>query len=103
MIVAVVGSRGLRVDDLGKYLPDRVTEIVSGNAKGIDIRAREYANSHNIRLTEFLPKYRKYGKVASLKRNITIIEHTDMDLAFGMDLLMELSLLWTTARTIIFQ
>lgn len=30
MKVAVVGSRGLKVSNLGKYLPDSVTEIISG-------------------------------------------------------------------------
>ena len=30
MKVAVIGSRELRVDNLGKYLPEEVTEIVSG-------------------------------------------------------------------------
>ena len=36
MVVAIVGSRGLCVTDLEKYLPEGVTEIVSGGAKGID-------------------------------------------------------------------
>lgn len=36
MRVAVIGSRGLMVDDLGKYLPKETTEIVSGGARGID-------------------------------------------------------------------
>ena len=43
MKVAVIGSRGLLVDDLGKYLPDDTTEIISGSAKGVDASAREYA------------------------------------------------------------
>ncbi len=30
MKVAVIGSRGLKVNDLEKYLPKDVTEIVSG-------------------------------------------------------------------------
>ena len=51
MKVAVVGSRNLRIDDLGKYLPDGVTEIVSGGARGVDTSAREYALTHNIKLT----------------------------------------------------
>ncbi len=36
MKVAVIGSRGLRVDNLEKYLPKETTEIVSGGARGID-------------------------------------------------------------------
>ncbi len=82
MRVAVIGSRGLTVDDLGKYLPEGTTEIVSGGAKGIDTCAREYAASHGIKLTEFLPEYAKYGRGAPLKRNITIIQNSDIVLAF---------------------
>ena len=82
MKVAVVGSRNLRIDDLGKYLPDGVTEIVSGGARGVDTSAREYALAHDIKLTEFLPEYDKYGRSAPLRRNITIIEYTDLVLAF---------------------
>lgn len=82
MKVAVIGSRGLSVADLGRYLPEGVTEIISGGAKGVDTSAREYALSHGIKLTEFLPEYEKYGRAAPLKRNITIIEHADLVLAF---------------------
>ena len=35
MKVAVIGSRNLMVEDLGKYPPEETTEIVSGRAKGI--------------------------------------------------------------------
>lgn len=82
MKVAVVGSRALCVADLGKYLPEGTTEIVSGGARGVDTSARAYALSHGIKLTEFLPGYDKYGRSAPLKRNITIIEHADLVLAF---------------------
>lgn len=82
MKVAVIGSRGLIVNDLGKYLPEDTTEIISGGARGIDTCAREYALAHNIKLTEFLPEYEKYGRSAPLKRNITIIKNADIVLAF---------------------
>ncbi len=82
MKVAVVGSRGLSVADLGKYLPEGTTEIVSGGARGVDTSAREYAISHGLKLTEFLPEYDKFGRGAPLKRNITIIEYADLVLAF---------------------
>ena len=82
MKVAVIGSRSLRVDDLGKFLPEDVTEIVSGGAKGVDTSAKEYAQAHGIPLTEFLPDYRRYGRGAPLRRNITIIEYADLVLAF---------------------
>ena len=82
MRVAVIGSRGLWVNNLGRYLPDGVTEIVSGGAKGVDSCARAYALENGIKLTEFLPEYDKYGRSAPLKRNITIIENADLVLAF---------------------
>ena len=65
MKVAVIGSRNLRVDDLGEYLPEGVTEIVSGGARGIDTCARNYALAHGLKLTEFLPEYEKYGRGAA--------------------------------------
>ena len=82
MKIAVIGSRGLRVSDLGQYLPDGVTEIVSGGAKGVDACAREYALTHGLILTEFLPDYRRYGRAAPLKRNVQIIDYADCVLAF---------------------
>lgn len=82
MRVAVIGSRGLHVDYLEDYLPEGVTEIVSGGARGIDACAKDYALRHGLKLTEFLPEYEKYGRGAPLRRNVTIIEYADFVLAF---------------------
>lgn len=82
MKVAVVGSRSLCVENLGKYLPKETTEIISGGAQGVDTSAREYALGHGLKLTEFFPEYSRYGRFAPLKRNITIIENADLVLAF---------------------
>lgn len=82
MKVAVIGSRGLRVADLGVFLPLETTEIVSGGAAGIDSSARQYAQANDIPLTEYLPEYGRYGRSAPIKRNVTIIEHSDLVLAF---------------------
>ncbi len=62
MKIAIIGSRRLHVNDLEKYLPENVTEIVSGGARGIDSDARAYAQAHGIPLKEFLPEYQKYGR-----------------------------------------
>jgi len=80
--VAVVGSRALTVPDLEKYLPDSVTEIVSGGARGVDAAARSYAKRHGIPLTEFLPDYDKFGRSAPIRRNLDIIAYADEVLAF---------------------
>ena len=82
MKVAVIGSRELQVDHLEDYLPEGVTEIVSGGAKGVDTCAKNYALSHGLKLTEFLPEYGRYGRGAPLRRNIAIIEYADLVLAF---------------------
>ena len=82
MRVAVIGSRGLLVDDLEDYLPEETTEIISGGARGVDASAKAYALQHGLKLTEYLPEYARYGRTAPLKRNITIIENADLVLAF---------------------
>lgn len=82
MKMAIIGSRNITVDNLGLYLPDGITEIVSGGAKGVDTSAREYAERHGIKLTEFLPDYRRYGRGAPIKRNRQIIDYADSVIAF---------------------
>ena len=82
MKVAVVGSRNLTVTDLYRYLPQGVTEIVSGGARGIDTCAREYAQRNGLKLTEFFPDYQKYGRTAPLKRNLQIIAYADIVVVF---------------------
>ena len=82
MKIAVIGSRSLVVNNLEKYLPKDVDEIVSGGAIGIDRCAKEYAIRNNITLREFLPEYNKFGRSAPLKRKIEIIEYSDSVLAF---------------------
>lgn len=82
MKVAVIGSRGLCVEHLEDYLPKDTTEIISGGARGVDASAKEYAQRHGLKLTEYLPEYSRYGRSAPLKRNITIIENADIVLAF---------------------
>lgn len=81
MKLAIVGSRGLSLD-ISPYIPEGVTEIVSGGAKGIDTCAKKYAQEHNIPLTEFLPDYKRYKLGAPLKRNLQIIQYADYILAF---------------------
>lgn len=82
MKLAIIGSRNLEISDLGKYIPKGVDEIVSGGAKGIDTCARAFAMENGIRLTEFLPDYKSYGRAAPLKRNLEIIDYADEILAF---------------------
>ena len=82
MKIAIIGSRGLTVSNLEKYLPKETTEIVSGGAVCIDKCAKEYAIKNNIKLIECLPEYEKYGRAAPLRRNLSIIDYADCVIAF---------------------
>ena len=82
MKIAVIGSRGMVVRDLENYLPAETTEIVSGGARGVDTSARYYAQKNGLKLTEFLPDYDMYGKIAPLVRNLEIIDYADEVYAF---------------------
>ena len=77
MKIAIVGSRSITADIPEKCIPEGVTEIFSGAAKGIDTSARRFAYKHHIFLTDILPEYDLYGKRAPLMRNDLIISHAD--------------------------
>lgn len=82
--IAVVGSRRLQLTagELGRYLPPRTTEIVTGGAKGIDTSAMLYAEKRGLKLTVFAPDYSRYGRRAPLIRNEEIVNYADMVFAF---------------------
>ena len=82
MKVAIIGSRSLTVENLQEYLPDSVTEIVSGGAKGIDACAKAYAQKAGLPLTEIRPDYARYGKAAPIRRNYEIVDLSDEVIAF---------------------
>ena len=85
MKIAIVGSRGAgddTIDLIIKNIPAECSEIISGGAVGIDTIANEAARRLGIKCKNFLPDYDKYGKIAPLQRNITIIENADYVMAF---------------------
>ena len=82
MKIAIIGSRGLHVENFDEYLPYDVTEIVSGGAKGIDTDAEAFANRNGIKMTVFLPQYNLYGRAAPIVRNKQIVNYADEVLAF---------------------
>lgn len=81
MRIAIVGSRGITVCDIEKYLSG-AEEIVSGGAIGVDSCAAEYAKNNRLKLTVFLPEYKRYGKAAPIVRNKKIVDYSDKVLAF---------------------
>lgn len=82
MKIAVIGSRGLTIENIGKYLPPDTDEIISGGSRGVDASAREYARARGLKLTEYLPEYERYGRAAPLRRNEKIADAADAVIAF---------------------
>ncbi len=81
MRVAIVGSRNIIVSDLENYL-SQDDEIVSGGAVGVDACAAEYARKNKMKLTEFLPDYKRYGRAAPIIRNKEIVDYADKVIVF---------------------
>ena len=82
MKLAIVGSRGIRIENIEEFLPCGIDEIVSGGATGIDGCAAAYAREKGIKLTEFLPEYSRYGRAAPVIRNEKIVAYADEVVAF---------------------
>ena len=82
MKLAIIGSRSLSGLDLGKYISEEVTELVSGGAIGIDTCVATYATEHGIPLTVFFPNYQRYGRAAPIVRNKEIVDYADRIIAF---------------------
>ncbi len=81
MKIAVIGSRKLTKIKIDDYIPEVVTEIVSGGASGVDTLAKEFAQRKGLRFTEFLPEYHLCGRSAPLKRNENIVKYADAGIA----------------------
>ena len=90
MRLGIVGSREFldysllaeTVDSFVEKTKIKVEKIVSGGAKGSDSLAARYASEHGYLLEEFKPDYGRYGRGAPLQRNTTIVENSDIILAF---------------------
>ncbi len=82
MKLAIIGSRSLTNISLEQYIREEVKEIVSGGAIGVDSCAAEYAKNKGLKLTEFLPEYACYGRVAPIVRNKKIVDYSDKMLVF---------------------
>ncbi len=67
----------MSVENLGDYIPDGTTEIISGGAKGIDTCAKEYCTKNNININEIIPEYERYGRGVPIVRNRKIIAEAD--------------------------
>ena len=82
MRLAIIGSRTCPAVDIASHLWFVPELIVSGGAKGADTYARQFAVEHGIPFIEFLPEYRKFGRIAPIIRNRQIVDNCDFLLAF---------------------
>ena len=80
MKVMVTGSRGI-ITDMEKYIPQNATLIISGGASGVDRCAEIYADKNNIPKVILRPEYKKYGRLAPLKRNKEMVDMADIVIA----------------------
>lgn len=78
-IVCICGSRSINYLNLDWYLDkNKIGQIVSGGANGVDMIAEKWAKRNNIEFIAYLPQYEIYGgKYAPLKRNEDMVNYCD--------------------------
>ena len=77
MKLLIAGSRSIKDFDFTPYIPEDVTEIISGGADGIDTLAEKYADKHKLSKHILRPEYSKYGKAAPILRNHVMVDLAD--------------------------
>lgn len=91
MKVAVIGSRNIndvsliheKLDQIHSL--NNISVIVSGGAKGVDSIAEKWAVNNKIHSEIYKPDYITYSKtpkIAPLQRNKTIVDNSDIVIAF---------------------
>ena len=81
MRVIIAGSRSINnqsiVEEAIKNSGFEITEVVSGNAKGVDICGELYAIKNNLPAMLFPANWSKYGKSAGPIRNQLMADYAD--------------------------
>ena len=83
MKVAVIGSGGLPIGDLGQYLPETTTEIITGDMKSIEISVLDYAIPNRVKFTFITPEQDIKEYSALLEHCQTLIRDADLVLVFS--------------------
>jgi hypothetical protein len=82
----VAGSReGFCYDDVHNVLdelPDYITEVVSGTARGVDSFGERWAYNRAIPVKKFPANWELYGKRAGFLRNEEMAKYADKLIAF---------------------
>lgn len=84
MKYAIIGSRTITDSSKIFEILDSysITEIISGGAAGADAVANEYAIAKNLPKVIFFPDWEKYGRAAGPIRNKSIVDASDVVIAF---------------------
>lgn len=85
MKVVIAGSR----DIVDQYVVNeainesdiKISEIVSGCARGVDTLGEIYARDNNIQIVKFPANWKRYGKAAGPMRNSDMAEYADVLIA----------------------
>lgn len=81
MKVIVAGSRTITderlIFQLIRELPWRITEIVSGGARGVDTIASSFASLNSVPFKLFKADWDKYGRSAGMIRNNEMANYAD--------------------------
>lgn len=80
MKIAVIGSRKIKVD-IGRYIPQGITLLISGGAAGVDQLAERWAREHGVPVQSIRPDSIRYGRAAPLVRNREIVKQAEMVVA----------------------
>lgn len=88
MKLAIIGSRSFKdydklcieVNKLREI--EEITTIISGGANGADYLGKKYAAEEHIRYVEYPALWDMYGKSAGFRRNVDIVNDSDIILAF---------------------
>ena len=88
MKIGIVGSRTfLDYELVKKALAEYLSKsddlvIVSGGAAGADSLGERFADENGLQKIIFKPNWKKYGKIAGVVRNRTIVNESDIIIAF---------------------
>ena len=90
MKLMICGSRTLdnpayvwtALSHLQKHMPDLdISQIVSGTCYGPDQNGEDWAYERNIPCSYFPADWNRYGKSAGYRRNVTMVEYSDIVIA----------------------
>ncbi len=83
MKTIIAGSRSITdINIINKAIEESgfassITEIVSGEARGVDKLGEQWANENNIPIKGFPAKWKKYGRSAGVIRNNQMAKYAD--------------------------